>query len=215
MDLFLSVPGPHWPVILREDALSEPPFGTLVLRPLRRSDRGAWQRLRADNAQWLGPWEASSPFVAGQEAPAALTFAQYVRAQNRSAARGASIPFALEIDGELCGQLTISAITLGSVRGASVGYWVGQEYAGRGIAPTAVALAIDHCFLNLQLHRIEVNIRPENEPSLKVAHKLGLRDEGLRERYIHINGSWADHRAFAITADEVPLGLLRRWRSRN
>jgi ribosomal-protein-alanine N-acetyltransferase len=80
--------------------------------------------------------------------------------------------------------------------------------------PTAVALAVDHCFLVLRLHRVEVNIRPENTASLRVVEKLGFRDEGLRRRYLHIDGAWRDHRSFALTAEEVPGGLLSRWRSR-
>ena len=94
---------------------------------------------------------------------------------------------------------------------ATLGYWVDRDRAGRGIAPTAVAMATDHCFRVLGLHRMEINIRPENSPSLRVVEKLGFRDEGYRERYLHINGEWADHRSFALTAEEVPEGLLRRW----
>ena len=43
------------------------------------------------------------------------------------------------------------------------------------------------------LHRIEINIRPENGPSIRVVEKLGFRYEGLRERYLHIDGDWRDH----------------------
>jgi ribosomal-protein-alanine N-acetyltransferase len=73
-------------------------------------------------------------------------------------------------------------------------------------------MAIDYCFRVLRLHRVEINIRPENTASLRVVHKLGLRPEGLRERYLHIDGDWRDHLAFAVTAEEVPDGLLARWR---
>ena len=83
--------------------------------------------------------------------------------------------------------------------------------AGRGIIPTAVALATDHCFATVGLHRVEVNIRPENAASLRVVEKLGFRPEGLRPRYLHIDGDWRDHLSFALTADEVPEGLLARW----
>ena len=48
-----------------------------------------------------------------------------------------------------------------------------------------------------------MNIRPENIASLAVVRKLGFRDEGLRERYLHINGAWRDHRAFAITREDL------------
>ena len=75
-----------------------------------------------------------------------------------------------------------------------------------------MALATDYCFSVLRLHRMEICIRPENQPSLRVVEKLGFRYEGLRRRFIHINGDWRDHFAFALVAEEVPKGVLRRWR---
>jgi ribosomal-protein-alanine N-acetyltransferase len=35
----------------------------------------------------------------------------------------------------------------------------------------------------------------------------------LRERYLHIDGDWRDHLSFAVTAEEVPEGLLARLRA--
>ena len=104
----------------------------------------------------------------------------------------------------LVGQLTVGGITWGSLCSAHMGYWVDARVAGRGVMPTAVALAVDHCFQVLGLHRIEVNIRPENAACLRVVEKLGFRDEGLRQGYLHIDGQWRDHRSFALTAEEVP-----------
>jgi ribosomal-protein-alanine N-acetyltransferase len=190
-----------WPVVLTE--------GNVTLRPLRRSDARAWLALRGDNASWLEPWDATSPVPVAGPRP---TFGAFVRSLTAQARSGVTLPFAVEYAGELVGQLTVSSITYGSLRSASIGYWVSRRVAGRGITPTAVAMAADHCFFVLGLHRIEVNIRPENVASLRVAAKLGLRDEGVRERYLHIAGEWADHRTFAVTAEEVPDGLLARWR---
>ena len=190
-----------WPAVLAE--------GNVTLRPLRRSDSHAWLALRSDSAAWLEPWDATSPVPMLGPRP---TFGQFVRSLSAQARAGAALPFAIEYAGELAGQLTVSSITYGSLRSGAVGYWVGRRVAGRGITPTAVAMAVDHCFFVLGLHRIEVNIRPENAPSLRVVEKLQLRDEGLRERYLHIAGEWADHRSFAVTVEEVPDGLLGRWR---
>ncbi|MBD8079007.1 GNAT family N-acetyltransferase [Cellulosimicrobium arenosum] len=198
-----------WPVTLREDTLG----GAVVLRPLRRRDAQDWMRLRARNAQWLERWEATSPGPAAQVRGGSPTFAEYVRGLSAQARSGSALPFGVELDGELVGQLTVSSITYGSLCGASIGYWVGEHVAGRGIIPTAVAMATDYCFAVLGLHRIEINIRPENGPSLRVVEKLGLRDEGVRERFLHIQGRWCDHRTFAITSEEVPDGLLRRWQA--
>ncbi len=57
-----------------------------------------------------------------------------------------------------------------------------------------------------------MNIRPENAPSRRVAEKLGFRDEGLRRAYLHIDGGWRDHISYALTAPEVPEGMVNRWR---
>jgi len=192
-----------WPVTLREDG----PAGAVVLRPLRRKDGPEWLRLRSRNASWLEPWEATAP----GERPAAATFGDYLRALSAQARAGTTLPFAVELDGALVGQLTVSQIVYGSLCSASIGYWVSQDVAGRGVIPTAVAMAGDYCLVVLGLHRIEINIRPENAPSLRVVAKLGFRDEGVRERYLHIQGSWRDHRTFALTSEDVPEGLLARW----
>ena len=86
--------------------------------------------------------------------------------------------------------------------------------AGRGVMPTAVAMAFDHLVGTVGLHRVEVNIRPENAASRRVVEKLGFREEGLRPRYLHIDGDWRDHVVYALTAEEVPGGLLARWLAR-
>jgi [ribosomal protein S5]-alanine N-acetyltransferase len=190
-----------WPVSLTA--------GDVRLRPLRRSDQRTWMALRAQNAAWLEPWDATSPVPLRGPRPA---FGEFVRSLRSQARSGGSLPFAVDHDGLLVGQLTVTGIMYGSLRSGSIGYWVSQHVAGRGIIPTAVALATDHCFEVLGLHRVEVNIRPENAPSLRVVAKLGFRDEGLRERYLHIGDEWCDHRSFALTTEDVPEGLLNRWR---
>ena len=189
-----------WPVELAE--------GPVRLRPLRRRDARAWRRVRAANVQWLGPWEASSP----EPAPP-RRYGEMLRELRRQARDGRALPFVIEHAGSFVGQLTVGGVMWGSLRSAHLGYWVDQKVAGRGVVPTAVALAVDHCLFSVGLHRIEVNVRPENTASLRVVAKLGFRDEGLRRAYLHIDGAWRDHRTFALTAEDVPEGLLARWRT--
>jgi [ribosomal protein S5]-alanine N-acetyltransferase len=192
-----------WPVTLREDG----PHGAVVLRPLRRRDGPQWLRLRGENARWLEPWEATAP----GDQTAVASFGEYVRLLSTQARSGTSLPFVVELDGALAGQLTVSQIVFGSLCSASIGYWVSEHVAGRGVIPTAVAMAGDYCLTVLGLHRLEINIRPENAASLRVVEKLGFRDEGVRRRYLHIQGEWRDHRTFALTTEDVPEGLLARW----
>ncbi len=108
--------------------------------------------------------------------------------------------------------MTVSNITGGSARFGNIGYWIDQRYAGHGVMPTAVAMAVDYCWFGLGLHRVEVAIRPENSASLRVVEKLGFAEVGYAPRYLHIDGDWRDHRLFALTVEDVPGGLLQRHR---
>ena len=81
------------------------------------------------------------------------------------------------------------------------------------MVPTAVALVADHCFSVVGLHRISADVRPENAASLAVVRKLGMREEGLHRRYLHIDGAWRDHLTFALLAEDAPGGVLRRVRA--
>lgn len=189
-----------WPV-----TLSHPP---LELRPLRYRDARAWDDVRRRNRDWLTPWDATSP----DPRLAPVSFRTMVRRYNAQARMGESLPWVLAVDGQLAGQVNVAGIVRGSAQMAHIGYWIAQQHAGRGYVPTAVAMAIDYCFAQLGLHRVEINIRPENRASLRVVEKLGLRSEGLRERFLHIDGDWRDHLSFAVTADEVPDGIMARLR---
>ncbi|MDH6226507.1 ribosomal-protein-alanine N-acetyltransferase [Streptomyces sp. MJP52] len=120
------------------------------------------------------------------------------------------MPWVVEYQDRLAGQLTVGSITWGSMCSGNVGYWVDEAVAGRGVMPTAVALAVDHSFRAVGLHRLEVCIRPENGPSRRVVEKLGFREEGLRSRYLHIDGDWRDHLVYALTVEEVPEGMMTR-----
>jgi ribosomal-protein-alanine N-acetyltransferase len=185
-----------WPVELRGQTPAGEP---VVLDALHRRDKADWLRVRALNRRWLQEWEATAPDRGGQ----AVTFPALVRHYNREARAGRMLPFAIRSDGRLVGQMVVFGIAWGSLLSAAVGYWVDEDVAGRGVAPTALALAGDHALGSLGLHRLEVNIRPENANSLAVVRKLGFRDEGVRAAYLHINGAWRDHRTFALTAEDL------------
>jgi len=196
-----------WPVTLTSPEL--------ILRPLRRRDANQWYALRRHNADWLRQWEATLP-AADPSIPG--TYRGMVRAYQREAKASRAQAFALEVGGRLMGQVTIGGIALGSLRSAYIGYWISQDAAGLGLMPKAVAMVTDHAFDSLRLHRLEINIRPENASSRRVAEKLGYREEGFRRNYLHIEGQWRDHNSYVMLADERPaMGLaahvaLHGWR---
>jgi len=181
--------------------------GSVTIRPIRLRDSRALEQELVANRAWLRTWEATNP-----HGPIGFDARASIRSLLSNWRSGYGVPFAIEYEGEFAGQLNVSGLSYGSLSSASIGYWVAERFAGRNIMPTSVALATDHCLFSLGLHRMEICIRPENAPSLRVVEKLGFRYEGLRRRFIHINGDWRDHFCFALTAEELPSGVLRRWK---
>lgn len=195
-----------WPSVL---TVRHPDGSAVVMRALRARDRVDWEALRAENEAWLRPWEATSPLP-----PQARSgFRQLVRHYDREGREGRMQPFVIERDGRVVGQMHLFGIGWGALRGGAAGYWVARRMAGQGLAPLCLAALIDHAVYGLGLHRVEVNIRPENTASLRVVAKLGLRDEGVRRRYLHIDGDWRDHRTFAVTTEDLDgTSMVKRWR---
>ncbi len=189
-----------WPVTLTADEVT--------LRPLRLRDGRSWREVRRRNREWLQPWEATLPAEGAADGELIPSFGAMVRGYRLEARDGRSLPWALEFDGRLIGQVTVGGITRGSMRGAHIGYWIDQAYAGRGLMPTAVAMALDYCLDVLHLHRLEINIRPENNASRRVVEKLGLRLEGERPSFLHIAGQWRDHLTYVALAGDFPDGVL-------
>ncbi|WP_109473368.1 GNAT family N-acetyltransferase [Ornithinimicrobium cavernae] len=186
----------RWPVRLREVRTD----GTeIVLRPLSRHDRARWLQMRAENVDWLRPWEATVP--TGPETP--IGFTRLRRVLDRAAREGRLLPFVIEVDGLLVGQMQLFDIAWGTRWTASAGYWLDQHATGRGLAAWSLAMLIDHALHDVGLHRVEVAIRPENTASLAVARRLGLPDEGFRAGLVHVDGAWRDHVEFALTAEQL------------
>ncbi|GAB2815586.1 GNAT family protein [Alpinimonas psychrophila] len=182
--------------------------GRISIRGIRPRDAKPLERELMLNRSWLRKWEATTP-----QSFISFDTKGSIRSLLNAARFGGALPFAIELDGEFVGQLNVSGIVMGSLSSAQLGYWVSERAAGNGATPTAVALATDYCFRRMNLHRMEICIRPENAASLRVVEKLGFRYEGLRRRYIHINGDWRDHFSFALTREDVPGGVLDRWLS--
>lgn len=186
-----------WPVELRDDS-ADPP---VVLRALRVDDEEQWHQVRRENEAFVKPWEPTMP--PGAEVRAPVTFRQFVRELDTEGRAGRALPWVIDVAGEIVGQVHIFGIVRGGEQSAAAGYWLAEAWTRHGIASRALALAIDHCLGPAHLHRVEVNIRVDNVASLGVVRRLGLRDEGIRERYLHIDGKWRDHRSFAITTEEL------------
>ena len=144
--------------------------------------------------------------AANRRKPGALRrsalYVDMVRDLHRQARAGRAMPFAVTVDDDFAGQLTVSNIVGGSARWAQIGYWMGERHAGKGYMGAAIRLMLEHGFGTMRLNRIEAACIPENERSIRVLEKAGFQREGLLRSYLRINGAWRDHILYAITAED-------------
>jgi len=186
----------------------------IVLRPLRANDFVAWREVRQRNVDWLTKWEPQR--VPGQPDTTRDRDAFLVRCSARERERqlGTGHGFGIFADAEFTGEINLNAVQRGPFQSAYVGYWIDEKQAGNGYVPEAVVALAKFVFEDLALHRMQIAIIPRNAASRRVVEKLGLREEGVAERYLEINGVWEDHVRYAMTREEWEHRrdeLVRDW----
>lgn len=179
------------------------------LRPVRLRDAAVWSRTRVRDRDRLEPWEPTGrgTWEARNHAASWPSLWSSLRAEAR---RGTMIPLVIEVDGRFGGQLTVGNIVRGALRSAWIGYWVAAEVGGAGVATVSLALALDHCFGPVGLHRVEATVRPENVVSQSVLRNVGFREEGVLRRYLDVDSAWRDHLLVAMTVEDVVEPVVER-----
>lgn len=169
------------------------------LRLPRKGDFQRWAQLRRESRAFLTPWE---PRWTVDELDRSA-WRERLRRYRHEFNSGASVPLLIfDVDsGDLVGGITLSNIRYGVAQMASVGYWVGEKHAGKGLMVEALQLVVDHAFDTLRLHRVEAACIPDNNRSVRVLEKAGFAREGLLRSYLKINGIWQDHVLYARVAE--------------
>eukprot|EP01037_Dinobryon_pediforme_P009603 gene9603-9680_t len=183
--------------------------GSLILRPPKMSDYEAWSQLRYRSQAFLVPWEPSWP----DDDLTRSSFRIRIRCNDQDRASGNAYSFFLfrRSDKALLGGLTLGNIRHNAAKTATLGYWMGEDFAGQGYMRQAVELALDFAFFKLGLHRVEAACLPRNARSTRLLQSLGFQREGLARAYLEINSQWEDHILFAILASDAP----RRYQSQS
>ncbi|NNN02621.1 MAG: GNAT family N-acetyltransferase [Acidimicrobiaceae bacterium] len=173
----------------------------VVLRPLREGDYPGWVDVRRRCRNWLVKWEPRSA-LATHLPEDERSFVSRCAVRDRERQMGTGFGFGIFYENRFVGEITLSGIARGPLQSGFIGYWIDEAVAGRGLMPEAVVVLLQFAFESQRLHRIEINIIPRNGASRRVVEKLGLRFEGVAERYLEIDGAWEDHAHYAITAEE-------------
>jgi ribosomal-protein-alanine N-acetyltransferase len=207
--------------VLRRKPLPDPTIAPVVLngrrvvlRPIAVHDFAAWRDVRRRCNDWLTRWEPRR--IPGQPDTVedSAAFSSRCSVRMREIQLGTGYGFGIFVDGVFAGEININSIHRGAHQNAYVGYWIDEALAGQGYMPESVVAVLQFCFEQLLLHRVQISIIPRNTASRRVVEKLGIRPEGVAERYLEINGVWEDHIRYAITSEEWDLRrdeLLTFW----
>ncbi len=173
----------------------------VVLRAPRSRDFNEWRQLRRQSRDFLKPYEPRwTEADLNREA-----FGARLWRGRQEALRGTDYSFLLfEKRGRtevLVGGLTISNVRRRAAQFGTLGYWMGEQFAGRGLMSEAVGVLLPFFFDTLGLHRLQAAFLPHNVASRRVLEKNGFREEGYAESYLQIDGKWADHVLFALTRE--------------
>jgi ribosomal-protein-serine acetyltransferase len=83
---------------------------------------------------------------------------------------------------------------------ASVSYWLGECFTGRGLATDALKILSHFAFNRLGLNRLEISASVTNKASQAVATRAGYTQEGFSREFERINGKSEDHVRFSRLA---------------
>ena len=178
-----------------------PPLGTeligerVILRTGDPADWKNWRALRDLSRGFLTPWEPRWP----QDALSYGHFCGLLRRHWRDWRQGKGYAFLIFQQAEqgragtLVGGITLNEIQRGISQKGTLGYWMGEPYAGHGFMTEAAGLVCDFAFDTLRLHRVEASCLPHNEPSKSLLRRLDFEEEGYAKAYLQINGKRQDH----------------------
>ena len=174
----------------------------IMLRPLVATDFEAWSEVRLRNGEWLTKWEPMPLITSPDPAKSRDAFTHRCAARDRERQSGNAYCLGLFVNNVFAGEVNLNSVMRGAMQSGTIGYWIDEAKAGNSYVSEAVLVLMKFAFEELRLHRMEVCIVPRNANSRRVVEKLQLREEGVAERFLEINGVWEDHVRYGFTIEE-------------
>ena len=169
------------------------------LRAPHYGDFEQWRELRENSKAFLELWEPKR----GNDFFKRNAFNNRVKWAKKSAnAEQAYQFFIFDKYKTLLGSITIENIRKGPSNAATLGYWLGKQYTGKGFMREAVLTIVDFSFVRLNISRLEAATLSENRSSRRLLEKVGFKYEGVGQSYLQINGRWRNHVLYGLLRDD-------------
>jgi [ribosomal protein S5]-alanine N-acetyltransferase len=174
----------------------------VVLRQPQMTDHQEWAALRERSRQFLKPWEPIWPVDDLTRAAFRRRLKRY--AEDQRSDQAYSFFVFRKKDNVLVGGITVANVRRGVAQAASIGYWMGEPYAGQGFMSSTLRALVPFSFGTLRLHRLEAACIPTNKASIRLLENSGFQREGYARQYLCIDGTWQDHLLYARIKDDPP-----------
>jgi RimJ/RimL family protein N-acetyltransferase len=109
--------------------------------------------------------------------------------------------FAVELKaaGVLIGHV---ALKMDEHQQAEIGFTFSRAHQGQGLACEAATCVLNYAFTKLELHRVIAITDCENEKSVALLSRLGMRREGHFIQNTFFKGKWGDEYLYAVLREE-------------
>lgn len=170
------------------------------LRTPTNNDFSEWAALREESRGFLTPWEPIWP----ADDLTRSAFRRRIRRYQAEIRADQAYPFFIfrDPDNDLAGGITITNVTRGMTQAATLGYWIGEDFARQGLMSAALRAIVPFAFDTLHLHRLEAACLANNNPSRRLLESAGFQKEGIARGLVRINGRWQDHIVMALLTDD-------------
>ncbi|MDJ0386260.1 GNAT family protein [Streptomyces sp. G-G2] len=166
----------------------------VAVRRVCRQDYDELTALAQESAEMLRRW-------LGARENTVEAFENYLGRFEQPAHEGFVI--CLGSTGEIVGGANINNIVRGTLQSGTLGYTAYASTTGYGYMTEGLGLVVQFAFGQLELHRLEANIQPDNTSSLNLVKRLGFQREGYSAAFQFINGEWRDHERWAAIAERA------------
>lgn len=172
----------------------------VFLRLPRMADFEEWSAVRGASREFLAPWEPLWP----DDDLTRSAFRRRIRRYERDLHEETGYAFLVfrKSDRAMLGGATFTNLRRGASQAGSLGYWMGESYAGKGYMSAAIAALVPFAHSMLRLRRIEAACLLSNAASIKLLEKMNFSREGIARQYLSIAGSWQDHLLYARLSND-------------
>lgn len=158
----------------------------ILLRPLSDSDKYELARLANNKKIWDNVRDYF-PFPYTESH--AENFIMLLKSENPE------VTFAIEYQRKLAGVIGLVPQNDVYRKTAEIGYWIGEQFWGKGIATAATKLITQYGLYELDFARLHTGVFEYNIASMKVLEKCGYKKDGIFEKAVFKNKKlWDEHR---------------------